>query len=86
MEPEVKVTRIKDRWHARLMNEDKVFDEMACDDSRDIGWICREMLRWYAKLGGTSLFAMSARERQIGATLGKIWYKDQLQLEKDKIE
>lgn len=80
MTPElvIKVTKISNRWHARFMLKSKVLDEMACANSYDIGWICREMLRQYDKMGGESLFATAARERQQASPKGKVWSKKQL--------
>ncbi len=83
MEPEIKVTRIKNRWHSRLFFNNKIIDEMACECSNDIGFICREMLRWFDKLGGESNFASQARKRQT-SPIGKIWYKRKLDEEKKK--
>ena len=78
-EPTIKVTKIKNRWHSRLMLNDKVIDEMACKDSRDIGWICREMLRWYSKTGGVSQYAEEARKRHYNTiAFGKVWYSKDL--------
>jgi hypothetical protein len=80
---EIRVTRIKDRWHARLIVNGQVRDEMACDTQCDIRLICREMLRWYDKLGGTSKYADRSRHRLkegqkifpqgICGAKGKIW-------------
>lgn len=78
---EIRVTRINDRWHARLIVKGQVRDEMACDTQCDIGKICRIMMRWYQKLGGSSKYADAARHRAgkkpqrgyMGAK-GKIWY------------
>jgi hypothetical protein len=83
-EPEIKVTKIKDRWHARLHFNDSVFDEMACECSEDIGLICKEMLRWFSKSGGNNEYADKARCRQstIRPAVGKIWYKVKLDEEK----
>lgn len=78
IEPQIKVTQIKNRWHARLILEDKILDEMACELKCDIGWISREMLRWFSKLGGESKFADSARSRQTEKPTGKIWWKKDL--------
>lgn len=86
MEPEVKVTKIKDRWHSRLILDGKVIDEMACSDPLDIGWISREMLRWYSKSGADSEFADAARHRQTPGPISKVWYKNALDLEKTKRE
>ena len=76
----IKVTRINNRYHARLTQDDVILDEMACSDKQDIGWICREMLRWQDKLGNTTAWTFSARERHNSdpKPIGKIWYKNQL--------
>lgn len=75
-DPAIKVTKIKNRWHARLWLDKKLIDEMACEDRMDIGWICREMLRWYDKLGGSSIYAKLARKRHnlTPTPIGKVWY------------
>ena len=79
MEPKIKVTKIKNRWHSRLLLGDKVLDEMACIDSCDIGWICREMLRWYVKTGGVSVYADATRKRQVNVNpISKVWYRKDL--------
>ncbi len=59
----MKVTTINGWHHAQLSKDGKVIDEMRCDDKRDIKWICREMLRWFSKMGGCSRWAESARNR-----------------------
>lgn len=78
MEPEIHVTKIANRWHARMVIGDDVRDEMACELRCDIGWICREMLRWHQKLGGQSEFAAAARERQTIGAKGRIWWQKNL--------
>lgn len=75
---EVKVTRIRNRWHARLIDGSVVIDEMACSCRSDIGYICREMLRWYDKNGGLCRLAMAARKRQVSPPIGRIWYRNSL--------
>ena len=60
---DIKVTKIRNRWHARLLDGSKILNEMACISKLDIGWICREMLRWYDKNGGISKFAVQARKK-----------------------
>ena len=75
---EIKVTKIRNRWHARLLDGTNILDEMACAHRCDIGWISREMLRWYDKLGGTSLFAHAARYRQTSKPEGRVWWRRQL--------
>jgi hypothetical protein len=82
MELEIKVTHINNRYHVRLYHGTDILDEMACVDQRDIGYICREMLRWYAKLGGNSAHASAARHRQTQAPCGRIWLRRELELEK----
>lgn len=88
-EPEIKVTKIGPRWHCRLLHGywGTVLDETACNNSLDIGYCCREMLRMYNKCGNQSAFAKAARAR-LNQTphkvTGRIWYKYQLQTMKDK--
>lgn len=76
--PEINVTRIAKRWNARLLVDGVVLDEMACSSQQDIGWICREMLRWYDKTGWCSEFASAARERQTAGAIGRIWWQKEL--------
>lgn len=80
MDPEIKVTRINDRWHGRLYYDGACIDEMACECQEDIGVICKEMLRWFDKLGGESIYADKARHRKSSYRdpVGKIWYKKDL--------
>ena len=74
-EYEIKVVNIDNKYHARLIKEGKVCDEMACDLKEDIGWICREMLCWACKLGGPTPFAEAARKRQNESNhIGKVYY------------
>ena len=78
-ELKIKVTRIDKRYHSRLLMNDKVIDEMACQLKCDIGYISREMLRWFDKMGGhDDGFASGARRRHIKGHKGKIWYRNQL--------
>lgn len=74
----VGVTRIGNRWVGVLTVNGKEYDRMACALKSDIGWMCREMLRWYDKLGGNSAWAKSARRRQSGRPSGKVWYANAL--------
>lgn len=79
---QVKVTKIGARWHARLMDGETLRDEMACEHRIDIGYICREMMRWQDK-GGGDQFTHAARRRhneRTGGPLGRVWY--QVHLEK----
>jgi len=61
----IKVTRLKKEYHARLRLGHSIIDEMSCKKKQDIGWICREMLRWYSKTGGVDPWAEKARDKQI---------------------
>lgn len=72
VEPEIRVTKIGNKWHARLLYGEEVRSEMSCDDRADIGWISRELLRMDDKMGGTSKFASAARSRQTGGPVGKV--------------
>lgn len=84
MDPEIKVTKIKNRWHARLTKDGVVYDEMACDTREDIGFICRTMMRWYDKCGGCSKVASASRERlnmketNHRGPVGAVWYQSRL--------
>ena len=70
----IKVTRIKNNYHARLYNKDgRVLDEMACKEKQDIGYICREMLRWQNKMGNVTPWTDFARSRQKQDYIGKVW-------------
>lgn len=76
---ETKVTNIKGRYHARLYSDDgQLLDEMACTLKQDIGWICREMLRWQDKLGNSNDQTRAARDRQLADPKGKVWFGVQL--------
>lgn len=59
-----------------LKNNNKEVSRIACERKEDIGWSCRELLRWFSKLGGISRFAESARRRQNNSTppIGKIYH------------
>ena len=74
----IKVTKIGKRWHARLINNGVILDEMACALKEDIGWICREMLRWQDKLGNSNDWTSSARKRQTSQSIGKVWFRKSL--------
>lgn len=85
----IKVTTIGDRYHARLLMNNDVLDEMACEEKCDIGYISRQMLRWHDKCGGTSEFASAVRDRMYDEKYpqghkGRIWYQNQLDVMKEK--
>ena len=74
---DINVRHIGGRYSAQLKKDGEVIDHMMCENKRDIGWICREMLRWFCKLGGDSKWAAAARARQNASPLpvGKVWHK-----------
>ena len=84
---EVTVTQIAGRYYARLYKARGKFpiDEMACRRKSDVGWICREMLRQYSKLGGISRHAESARRRQRGKPAGRVWRKEDIDAEREAL-
>ena len=70
-----KVTKINNRWHCRLFLNGKLHDEMSSDDRRDIGFMCREMLRWVDKMGYNCPMADASRHRgKNHEQFGKIRY------------
>ena len=73
------VTKISNKYHARLYQTDNILDEMACSLKEDIGWISREMLRWQDKLGNANHQTHSARIRQTLPPKGKVYTKIQLE-------
>jgi hypothetical protein len=75
---DIKVTKIGKRWHARLIDGNTILDEMACSLKEDIGWICREMLRWQDKMGNSNGWTSSARRRQTPKSAGKVWFQKAL--------
>ena len=75
---EIVVTKIAKRWHARLFLRGEVLDEMACANRLDIGWICRQMLRWQDKGGTGNAFSHAARMRIVRGPYGQIWYQNEL--------
>ena len=89
LEPTIKVTHIKDRWHARLLSPNmSVIDEMACDDKRSTHYICRTMLRWYSKMGQGGQYAERARHRDTSNQgfdgPGRIWWQKDLEEEREQ--
>lgn len=82
---EIKITRIGGLYHARLWEGTELRDEMACVLKEDIGYICREMMRWFDK-GGGNVESSNCRKRMWrkgGHTAkGRIWYHRQLEEKK----
>ncbi len=50
-------------YYCRVFDNGKPYKTMRCESKRDIGRCFREIMRWYAKTGGKSRWAWSARER-----------------------
>lgn len=66
VEEEIKVTFIKGtgHWHCRLHVNGKLFAECEVERKDDIGWGCRELLRWKDKMGSDTDRTTAARRRQ----------------------
>ena len=62
------------------MKGEVVLDEMACENRQDVGWICREIMRWADKWFDQDQFTAASRERhnEDGRPVGKIWYQNAL--------
>lgn len=62
-EHEVVVRRIGNGYNIRVFTNGELNQEARCMDKRDIGYTCRNLLRWEDKCGNISQFASAARER-----------------------
>lgn len=51
-------------YHCRVFVRGQLYSEQRTKLKCDIGWSCREQLRWVDKLGYVSDFASAARHRQ----------------------
>jgi hypothetical protein len=60
---EVKVTRIGSSYHCRVFTNGILNQEAIAKDQSEIGFVCKDLLRWEDKCGNISDFASSARER-----------------------
>jgi hypothetical protein len=74
-----KVTRIKNRYHARLYHGTNIIAETACELRIDIGHICRYMMRWEDKMGGdcqtkSSRHRLNSNPDNYRGPVGKVWY------------
>lgn len=71
----IKVTKLNNKYHARLYRDDILISEYACNSKLDIGYMCREMLTWQDKLGNGNAWTMSARIRhnKDNSPVDKIW-------------
>ena len=83
-EPIIKVTHIKNRYHARCRIDGKIVDEMTCSNKQDIGVICREILRWQDKMGGNKYtsWSRSRQDPKLRKPIGRVWYQRHLQEER----
>jgi len=85
---EVKVTKINNRFHARLVYLGKCIDEMACELRIDIGYISRYMIRMEDKSGGdkftsASRLRMNTNPDNFGYPKGKVWHSSRIQKEQE---
>ncbi len=86
---ELRVTKIKARWHVQFRVDGTVHSEMACAKREDIGYCCRELSRWYDKCGGMSAEAAATRARMCKPTnvkgpVGKIWHSGYFMIKRTK--
>jgi hypothetical protein len=63
VEHEVTVRNINGNYHCRVFVNGELNQEAVCYNKRDIGYTCRNLLRWEDKCGNISEFASAARER-----------------------
>ena len=75
---QTRVTRIANKWHCRLYVNGELRDEMACVYQQDIGWCCRQMLRWFDKTTVGNAHSSNARTRILRDPHGRVWYRHQL--------
>ena len=60
----IKVTNLKKGWGIRLYNKDGTINSGTFVKFRtEIGPACRDLLRWYDKMGGDSKYAYASRHR-----------------------
>ena len=60
---EVTVRNINGNYHCRVFTNGELNQEAVCYSKSDIGYTCRNLLRWEDKCGNISKFASAARER-----------------------
>jgi hypothetical protein len=63
VEHEVTVRNINGNYHCRVLVNGELNQEAVCYDKSDIGYTCRNLLRWEDKCGNWSKFASAARKR-----------------------
>ena len=60
---EVKVNRIGDVYHCQVFTNGELNQEAIAKNRSEIGFVCKDLLRWEDKCGNISAFATSARKR-----------------------
>jgi hypothetical protein len=60
---EVTVRNINGNYHCRVLVNGELNQEAVCYTKRDIGYTCRNLLRWEDKCGNISEFASASRRR-----------------------
>jgi hypothetical protein len=60
---EVKVNRIGNVYHCQVFTNGVLNQEAIANDRSEIGYVCKNLLRWEDKCGNISAFASSARKR-----------------------
>ena len=63
VEHEVTVKNINGKYHCRVFTNGELNQEAVCYSKLNIGYTCRNRLRWEDKCGNLSAFAGAARER-----------------------
>ena len=63
VEHEITVRNINGNYHCRVFTNGELNQEAVCLSKSDIGYTCRNLLRWEDKCGNWSKFASAARER-----------------------
>jgi len=63
VEHEVKVNRIGDVYHCQVFTNGILNQEAIAENQSEIGYVCKDLLRWEDKCGNLSAFASSARAR-----------------------
>ena len=63
---EVKVNRFKSGYSCKIYRKGILIDEWLVNNQKEIGPVCRNLLRWYDKLYGDSKYADRGRFRAWG--------------------
>lgn len=77
---DIKVTKIGNRYHARLFKGERIVAEMSCELRIDIGYICRQLMRTEDKMGGDRVTSASrnrlnTKSINFKGPVGKVWYR-----------